>query len=299
MALLHAVGIKSNYSVVYSGSSQRSFEKDFAGMQGDHVILNIPNNNQNIWLECTSQKLPFGFIGDFTDDRDVLVITPEGGKIEHTKKYSTLESLQNIHGTCSILNDGSINAAVKVSSQGIQYDDKYWLETEPERDLNRYYKERWNYINNMSIKDMRIENDKEAIELTETIDFKASNYTKKVGNRMLVNLNVLNRNSHIPDRYRNRKLPLKINRGFIDVDDVEIQLPSEYKIESLPKGQLIETQFGSYKTEILVIDDSKINYKRTFMVRDGQFPKEDYEAFRSFYKDVSQFDNAKMALIKK
>lgn len=299
LALLNAVGIESNYSVVYSGSSQRSFEKDFAGMQGDHVILNIPNNNDNIWLECTSQKLPFGFIGDFTDDRDVLVITPQGGKIEHTKKYSINESLQTIHGTCAILNDGSINAEVSVSSKGIQYDDKYWLETQPERDLDMHYKERWKYINNMSINSMQIENDKDAIELSEHIDFNASNYTKKVGNRMLVNLNVLNRNLNIPDRYRNRKLPLKINRGFKDVDEVEILLPSEYKIESLPKGQLIETGFGSYTTEISVIDDSKINYKRTFIVKDGQFPKEDYEAFRSFYKDVSQLDNAKIALIKK
>lgn len=299
MALLQAVGITSNYSVVYSGDSQRSLEKDFAGMQGNHVILNIPNNDENIWLECTSQKLPFGFIGDFTDDRDVLVITPEGGKIEHTKKYNPEESLQTIKGVCTVLNDGAINAVVAVNSKGIQYNDKYWLEGEPERDLDVYYKKRWNYINNMSINSMHIENNRDTVELVETIDFQAHNYTKKVGNRMLVNLNVLNRNSNIPDRYRSRKLALKINRGFKDVDEVEITLPSEYKIETLPQGQLLETDFGRYITEISVVDGSKIKYKRTFVVNDGEFPKEDYEAFRAFYKDVSKLDNTKVALIKK
>ncbi len=45
MSLLQAVGIKSNYTVVYSSSSQRSIENEFASMQGDHVILNIPSDN--------------------------------------------------------------------------------------------------------------------------------------------------------------------------------------------------------------------------------------------------------------
>jgi transglutaminase-like putative cysteine protease len=299
LALLKAVGIESNYSVVYAGESQRSLESDFAAMQGNHVILNIPNGDESVWLECTSQKLPFGFIGDFTDDRDVLVISADGGKIQHTKKYTPNESLQVINATCTILNDGAINTNVNVNSRGIQYNDKYWLETEPNRDLDVYYKKRWKYINNMSITSMSIENDKNKVELIENIEFLASNYTKKIGDRMLVNLNVLNRNLHIPDRYRDRKFPLKINRGFKDVDEVEITLPTDYKIESLPKGQLLETGFGSYKTEISVIDDTKINYKRTFIVNDGQFPKESYAEFRTFYKNISKLDNTKVALIKK
>lgn len=227
------------------------------------------------------------------------MITPEGGKIQHTKKYIPEESLQTIKGICDISNDGSIKAMVNVNSRGIQYDNKYWLETETERDLDVYYKRRWKYINNMSINSMSIENDKNTIELIENINFQAVNYTKKVGERMLVNLNVLNRNTHIPDRYRGRKLPLKINRGFKDVDEVEINLPPDYNIESLPKGQSLETDFGSYTTEISVIDNSKIKYKRTFIINDGEFPKEDYAAFRTFYKEVSKLDNAKVALIKK
>lgn len=300
MALLNAVGVKSYYTVVYARGSQRSIEKDFAAMQGNHVILNIPQeNNEDIWLECTSQKLPFGFIGDFTDDRDVLVITPNGGKIQHTKKYDVDESLQIIEGVCRISNEGTIDAKVNVVSKGIQYDNKYWLETETDRDLDRHYKKRWGYINGLSINKMSINNDKDKIEFIEGVDFGATNYSKVIGKRMLVTLNALNRSRHIPDRYRNRKLPLHIRRGFKDIDSVVIKLPSAYKIESKPENILIENKFGSYKMALEIEDDSTVVYSREFIVKDGDFSKEDYSSFRDFYKKVSKSDNAKMALIKK
>ena len=300
MSLLKAAGIQSNYTVVYAGKSQRSLEEDFSAMQGNHVILNIPQeDNEDIWLECTSQKLPFGFIGDFTDDRDVLVITPEGGKIQHTKKYKVEDNIQTIKGNYSVSNDGALEVDVLVNSKGIQYDDKYWLETETERDLDTHYKKRWRYINDISIKNMVIENNKNDIEFIEDINFKATNYTKIIGNRMLLTINALNRNTHVPDRYRNRKFPLNVKRGFMDVDEVEIEIPSEYKIESLPNNSDIKNKFGHYKTEIVVKGENTLIYKREFVINDGEFPKEDYKDFRGFYKEVAKQDNSKVALIKK
>ncbi len=299
MALLKSVNVESNYSVVYAGSTQRSIEQDFTSIQGNHVILSIPNNEEIVWLECTSQKLPFGFIGDFTDDRDVLVITPDGGEIKHTKKYTTEENTQIIKGNYIVSNEGSIDVEVKIESKGIQYDDKYWLESETERDLDEGYKKRWRYINNVVINSMSIENDKDSIVFNETINFKASNYPKVVANRMLLTVNALNRNTHIPDRYRNRKLPLKIKRGFKDIDEVVIALPKDYKIESLPNKKVIENKFGNYVAEVIAKDENTLLYKREFIVNDGEFPKEDYADFRKFYKEVSKQDNAKVALIKK
>ncbi len=300
MSLLKAVGIESNYTVVYAGRSQRNIEKDFAAMQGNHVILNIPSENEeNIWLECTNQKLPFGFIGDFTDDRDVLVITPEGGEIKHTKKYHVDENTQTITGSYQVSNAGEINAHLSVNSKGMQYDDKYWLESETDRDLDKHYKKRWKYVNNMVLNKHHIENNKKDIAFVETIDFQAANYTKMIGNRMLLTINALNRNTHIPDRYRDRKMPLQIKRGFKDIDEVEVTLPDNYSVEAMPSEVNIENKFGSYKTEIIQKDDTTLIYKREFIIKDGTFPKEDYNAFRDFYKDVSKQDNSKIALIKK
>ena len=298
MSLLKAVNVESYYTLLFAGNSQRNIDKEFASMQGNHAILSLPNDGNPIWLECTSQKTPFGFIGDFTDDRDVLVITPEGGEIKHTKKYTTEENTQVIKGTCYLSGDGEINVDVQVKSKGIQYDDKYTIEAKSRRDLGIYYKERWDYINNISITKINIINDKEHIEFNEDITFKASNYSSFSGDRMLLTVNVLNKNTYVPDRYRDRKLPLKIKRGFKDVDEVEIHLPNGFTVEALPESKTIDNKFGSYKMEIHIKDEKVILYKRTFIVNDGEFPKEDYAAFRSFYRTVSKQDNAKIALIK-
>lgn len=301
-ALLDVAGVTSYYTRLYaSPHAQLNVSKDFVsfGGQTNHVILNIPQENDNdIWLECTSQSLPFGFIGDFTDDRDVLVVTPKGGIIKHTTKYKTKDNLQILKGKYSLTNEGAISAQVKMISKGIQYDDKYRIENYESRKKDMTYKKRWRYINALSIEDIRILNDKDSIQFKEVITFKARNYAKKAGNRILFAINALNRNTHIPDRYRNRTLPLKIKRGFVQRDEIEVKLPDGFTIESLPKNQTVTNIFGSYNITIEHKSDSVLVYKREFIIKDGEYPKEDYTAFHDFYKQVSKLDNAKVALLK-
>ncbi|GAB1857684.1 hypothetical protein MHTCC0001_25210 [Flavobacteriaceae bacterium MHTCC 0001] len=299
MSLLHSVGVKSYFTLLFAGKYQRDIEKDFAIMQANHAILTIPESEgENIWLECTSQDLPFGFIGDFTDDRDVLVITPEGGKIKHTKKYTTEENTQILKGTYKLTQEGGIEAEVDITSNGIQYDDKYSIDLYDDRDKDMTYKKRWRYINSISFDDIQIKNNKQTVEFNEHLKFSAKSYSKKAGDRLLFAINALNRNRYIPDRYRNRKFPVIVKRGFIDVDEVRVVLPKGYKVESLPKGTEVKNKFGSYHTEISEIENNVIVYKRKFKINDGEYPKEDYAAFREFYKTVSKLDNAKAALIK-
>jgi hypothetical protein len=185
-------------------------------------------------------------------------------------------------------------------SKGIQYDNKFGLANIDQSDIEEYYKEsRWDYINNLEFNKTEILNNKDDINFTEDVKFHASNYVSSPGDRMLIKVNVLNRLNTVPNRYRNRKLPLKINRGFKDIDEVEISLPLEYEIESIPQSKVIETKFGTYKMEVTVKNEQRLLYKREFVLNDGVFPKEDYKDFRDFYKEVSRNDNAKIALIKK
>lgn len=299
MALLKAANVAANYTVVYSGKSQKNIDKNFASVQGNHVILNIPQKDKtDIWLECTSQKTPFGYIGDFTDNRDVLVISPQGGKIKRTKKYTTSQNTQQITGKAVILKNGSTNISLQMISKGLQYDNRYWLDSETKRNLDRHYKSHWDYINDLTINKIDITNNKESVVFKEAINFTANNYANKVGDRMLVVLNSFNRNTFVPKKYRDRQLPLILKRGFKDTDEVEIQLPLNYKIEALPNSKTITNKFGSYTLEITKKDANILVYKRQFVINEGVFNKEEYAAYRDFYKQVAKLDNSKLVLIK-
>lgn len=118
--LLDAVGVPSYYTVLYGNESKWDLIEDFASLQGNHVILGVPDGDDITWLECTSQDTPYGFIGDFTDDRNVLVLTPDGGKIVRTKVYEAEESLQENHLNISIDIQGNTVADFQGVSRGIQ-----------------------------------------------------------------------------------------------------------------------------------------------------------------------------------
>lgn len=298
-ALLDAVGISSNYAVVFAGSDMRSMDSDFAKLAGTHAILNIPQENgEDIWLECTSQTSPFGYIANFTDNRDVFLVKPEGGKIKRTKKYGVDENTQEIIGHCELDPNGNIIVDASIASRGIQYGYKYHLKKSSAKEQEEHYKEEWDYINNLVIDNIEFTDDREDISFTETIQFKAGKYASLLGDRMLFNINVLSKSEYIPDRYRNRTQGVEVLRGFKDSDVVKIILPEGYSIEALPEGETIETKFGSYIYSLELKDQQTLIYKRELTLLDGVYPKEDYAAFRNFYRSVARKDNLKVSIIK-
>ncbi|WP_420572034.1 DUF3857 domain-containing protein [Kordia sp.] len=300
MALLKIAGVESYYTHVEAGKEIVGFYDDFASLaQGNHVILNIPNDGDDIWLECTSQKVPFGHIGDFTDDRNVLVITPEGGKLKHTKKYTTEENLQETTGAYTLDDNGNIAGDVTIKTYGIQYDDRYYLEDWSQVEKDKHYKKYFQTINNVNIDEIKLDNDKESIAFSEKVKLNADAYGVITGDRMLFAPNAFNRNTSIPDRYRNRKFPLEIQRGYYDTDEYEIKLPANFTIEAIPDNVTYETKFGSYTFTITKKDDQTLQYQRTIKLKDGLYPKEEYKNYRKFIKKIVKYDGSKIVLVKK
>lgn len=297
-SLLKIAGVESYYCVVEAGKEIVDFEDDFPTLaQGNHIILCIPDNDKNIWLDCTSQIHPFGFIGDFTDSRKVLIVKENGSEIAQTTIYPDSINYQSIEAKIDLREDASIFSRLKIASKGIQYDNKFFIETGSDKDIKDFYKSHWGYVNNLEIQNYQFTNDKDRVIFNESLSIAAMNYASVVGNRMLFTINVFNKSRYVPDRYKNRKLPFEIQRGYLDEDNFEIVVPGGYEIESLPENMSVSNKYGDYSLQFEKAD-GKVFYKRKLLIKKGVYPKEEYKLFREFKKSVVSGDNLKIVLKK-
>lgn len=300
-ALLKEVGVTSYYAVVQAGGDKVDFEDDFADLaQGNHVILAIPYNDRYYWVDCTSQILPFGYVGSFTDDRKVMIVKPEGGEIVTTTAYLNENNYQSITSSYELKPNGSIVGETKLMTKGSRYNSHFRLEEETEEEIVKKIKSRWSSINNLTVANYNFDNNKKEVVFNENVSLSASNYASLSGNRILFTANAFNNRNVVPDRYRNRKLPFEIQRGYLDEDNSVITLPEGYVVEALPSAKKIENEFGVYTVDFDYNEaENTVSYKRSFFLKKGFYPKEKYNAYRDFRKEVASTDNAQIVLLKK
>jgi len=298
-ALLNAVGVTSYNTILYGGRDKMDIESDFISIQGNHMILSIPVENSYVWLECTSQDIPFGYQANFTDDRNVLILKPSGGEIVRTKNYQDKDNLQYSKGSYTIAENGDFSGSLAITSEGSQYSQKYSIENESPTEKESHYKEYWGNINNLKIEKNNFSNDKTQVRFTENLTVSAINYGTVLANKILFVVNAYNQNMDNIKRIRNRKTPFEIQRGYYDVDEIAIALPKGYAVETLPKDFALNSKFGEYKTEITTQDASNLVYKRSFLVKKGLYKNSEYEEYRLFMEQIAKNDNAKIIVNKK
>lgn len=297
-ALLTVANVPSYYSVVQSGEEIVDFDPEFASIeQGNHIILAIPNGDELTWIDCTSQVHPFGFIGDFTDNRNVLLVKEGESEIVKTTFYADNINTQNVNAKIDLDANGNFTSNVEIKTKGIQYDSRFGLEDLSNKDLMRYYKNHWSYINNLDIENYKFDNNKQSVEFTEHLSLNAKGYATVNNESIIFSPNAFNKNTFVPDRYRNRQFEMEIQRGYLDEDETEIVLPENYEVEALPESVIEKNQFGEYAIDFS-INENTIIYKRKLLIKKGEYSKEDYKLYRDFRRKVSKLDKSIIVLKK-
>lgn len=297
-SLLKAVNVDSYYCVVEAGSQKVSMLPDFASIdQGNHIILCLPFKNDTTFLECTSQNIPFGFLGNFTDDRTVLACTPEGGKLMHTPKYTAEANVEQRRATFTLNTDGDLSGTMITNFKGTNYEDRdgviYESKTEQIKDLKRIYP-----INNLEIESADLKQFKvEKPYTTETLKIMASEYGSVNGDKIVFMANAANRVTTPLREVRNRRNDVYINRGYTDDDEITYTIPAGYKIDLRPKDLSIEKPFGKFEIHVTVNGD-KIVYSRKLQIIDGTYSKDTYQDLVDFYQKVADWDNDNISIVK-
>ncbi|MCF6214302.1 MAG: DUF3857 domain-containing protein [Flavobacteriaceae bacterium] len=296
-SLLKAANVNAYYTLVFA-KAKKNIDKDFIAVQGNHAILYLPTPKDTVWLECTTQTNPFGYVGHFTNDRDVLVVKSDGAQIKHTTSYKSSESYQNSSGFYSVDTNGSLKGQLNIESSGIQFDNHFYTDDKAKDEIVKHYKSYFRAINNLVVVKFNNKTDTIKNKFKEHIEIEATNYGRKSGDRMLLTVNAFNKSSYVPKRLANRILPIEISNGFIDRDSITISLPTNYKIEAAPSASQIKTKYGVYNSEVMVKNDSTVVYIRSLTMNKGYYPKEEYNKFRKFKKSIVRKDNSKIILIK-
>jgi hypothetical protein len=298
MALLKEAGIKSNCVLVKAGPNAHTILEDFPFSQFNHVILCVPDTKDTTWLECTSNTLPVGYLGYFTDNRPVLLIDEKDSKLIHTPFYGMdcNEQLRTI--TASVDSSGNIDISAVTIHSGLQQDQLHQMIHELSEEKQLEVLRQGLDLSSYDITGYRCKELGTAIPaIEEKIQIKGHNYATVTGKRMFLVPDLLTRDGMKLDAEEARKSEIKFNFAFRDIDTVNITLPPGYQLESLPAPVTVSGKFGTYSSSI-VLKGNTLNYIRKREQKAGVFPATDFPELVKFYATIYRGDRNRLVLVK-
>ncbi len=298
-SMLKEIGIDAYQTLIYhSRWDKAEMLEEFATFNfANHVILNIPS--EDIWLECTSSDAPPNYLGYANHDRQVLMLSEEGGKIIRTPDFSLEENKQINHANINIDQQGGAVIKQKIKCTGPKHDRYRFMQNNlsPE-DLEKRFLEHYD-LSAFNIEQLLIESDDKKPECTINFDISVPRYSSKAGKRIFIPLNKLNPFDNVPREIKERIHPVHVKNQFREKDIYTFTLPEGYELESIPKKEInLESEFGKYQIHISVEGD-QIKYDRLLEIYSVELPAEHYSDLRNFYKEVAKADTMKMVLVKK
>ncbi|NOU60680.1 DUF3857 domain-containing protein [Marinifilum caeruleilacunae] len=297
-SILKIVEIPSYYTIITSANKQRDLDTTFVRNFGNHIVLMVPMQKDTVWLECTSKFSPCGFLGSSTDDRTVLAINENGGKLVRTSVYKMEDNTQEKRGEIIVKADGTAEAHITEVCRGLQYSYLAGMShLSPEDQKKKIYSD-------LELPDFKIKSHAVSKELTRIpsstleLDLDIRNYASKSGDRLFIPLNLINRRSNVPKKVKNRETDIYYKREYCDTDTIHFSLPEGYEMESIPEKKVIESDFGSYTSEAIK-DGNKVTYIRKMVYKKFEYPAERYDELRTYIKAVVRADKAKLVLKRK
>jgi hypothetical protein len=294
--LLKEAGINSNLVVI--GYDMPSLNENFASLnQANHMILCVPLQKDSVWLECTSQYTPAGHLDNGCSDKNVLLITENGGKIVRSPIYKPDDNFQKRAVRVGLSESGESTMTVITEYGDAQYDTQYGMMLlEPSEQRKRMTK--YLDVPNFTLSTLSYaQPDKDLAIIKETITLKAPPLPVTDADRQFVTLNILNRRESIPAKVADRKTNFSVPYGYRDEDEVTIEIPKGYKVEFLPKELIIESEFGKYIAKAEVKGNT-IVYSRTQIMNGKKFAPDKYNSLVDFYNKIYKADKVKGLLAK-
>lgn len=294
-ALLNAVGIPSHLVMVYAGD--KAYERlnpDFVGYSFNHMILCVPQPQDTIWLECTSTSNAPGYLGSFTQNRNVLLLTPEGGKIARTPHYNKQRSYVKKNIELQI-DPGSTEQPIKWQAEyaGLNQEDllPLYLSINKEKQL------RERVLNDFPYKDLKVEqmeyniieqSELNSPKILEQLALKTASLCTKSGDQLFVSIPIDENPVEQITSYEQRSQPFVLQKDFNYTFNYKIGIPAGYELISLPKEMNNEHSFGNLSSTVKV-EKGYLYVAINLNQNSGVFDAKTFEHYYKFSNQAGQY----------
>jgi Domain of Unknown Function with PDB structure (DUF3857)/Transglutaminase-like superfamily len=293
-AALKCVGIKSYVAIINSDYNQLSVDPGFPAYNFNHVILCVPGAKDSIWLECTSQTIDFGQLGTFTENRNALLVTDEGGVLVPTPASQPAANTFSAFTTVVIQDD--LSAVTKTVFNG-----------------GGEYKQ---MINEM----LKEQKDDQKEDIVTSLGFKQPDeFELKAGSgnkpqlilslRSISEFNTANKWFISPRIYKmwprtlptseNRKFDFYFHFPFEKYDTTIFRLPPSLKVDVMPAEKELKCDYGIYRSKCWYNESENAIYTTAFLrLKQHKIPAADYAQVKKFFDQLMQ-DDAQKIMLKK
>jgi hypothetical protein len=300
-SMLKAAGIKSYYSWIRGGYGldDRFVMDDFPFDHFNHIVLCVPLAKDTMWLECTSQTNPAGYMGGFTGNRKALAITEDGGKLIATPLYGLNENVQVRKVSGVVDAEGNLTANVSSRYTALQQDEKFGMLQALTKDrVKKVLNEELN-LSTYEINDFSYHAKKDLIpEVSEDLKLSVSGYATVSGRRLFLVPNLMTRDGSKSYAEEDRKCDYVFGTAYRDIDSVEYTIPAGYELEAVPPSHNLQTAYGTFTCNTKV-DGSRIVYYRKMERYSGRFPAKEGAEIAKFYETIFKADRSRIVLVKK
>lgn len=297
MSMLKVIDIKSYYSLIIAGEDEPDIDTSFPGKYFNHVVLYVLLENDTLWLECTSQNIPFGYWGTFTSGKHALVCDFENSFITPTPKFDHGKNVINQLSTVNII-DGKLSVQMERELFGEPFEEVLFnLSYSAEKSIGN---KATNILPFQSFELTGVKYDTIIFNgctgYKESLHLIFSNNIQEYGSNMIVSPF----NAFFETKYplsAERYNPISILHNFRIADTIQFNIPQGYVLEVLPDDFQSITKFGKYKSQYR-LKKNKLFILKTAELNQGIYPIADYHEFKLFINNIIRNEKQKI-LIKK
>lgn len=287
LAMLKYAEIESFYTTIYSDDKVIDIDPELAHQAFNHVILTVPLEQDTIFLECTSNTLPMGYIHSSIQGRKALCIAENNSHLIDIPRLTSKDVLCNRDIESTLNQDKGGLADIKLTHRGEFFEYSNYIAGNSNKDRTDKY-----FLQNMpsgsfELKEASFDKqsrDSLAIKINATL--KIHNLYKKFGNNIAITPYPFKIQTF--ENPEKRKTDLQIDYPSYAKDTFIYEIPAD-SISKVPKNILIPSPYGYYAIKF-ESKGNKLYVYKSMLVNAGRYNLEQYTEFFNFLQKIKNIE---------